>query len=361
MSFDCSRYTCRPRARSPGRAAGRVMRLERVALAAPQRARARARTGSPSSMSAFSTFQQGWPLTLTQWLGQRWSLTAMRLRYACAGGGSRRGRPAAARGDRRAGGRRSTCSRAGSAAPTSRSSRRAFAGAVLGHEVVVRARRTEARARASPAVRRVRALPRRARVDVRAVRRADDRSRRLRRARARGRRRRAAGLRSTMRARRWSSRSRACCAASSACRAAACSSSATASSDGCSARCSSGAATTCSRSTPIPTRAGARPTGRSTRRSSAHAAPVRTRSTRSRRAARCSSSRTPASCPRIVVYRRELTVVGSRSATPAAMRAAAALLPELDVPEPVVLPLDRFAEGLELFTSRRALKVVFTP
>jgi len=61
------------------------------------------------------------------------------------------------------------------------------------------------------------------------------------------------------------------------------------------------------------------------------------------------------------VYRRELTVVGSRSATPAAMHEAAALLPALDVPEPVVLPLERFAEGLELFTSRRALKVVFTP
>ena len=66
-------------------------------------------------------------------------------------------------------------------------------------------------------------------------------------------------------------------------------------------------------------------------------------------------------CRRISSTARELTVVGSRSATPAAMRAAAALLPELDVPEPVVLPLDRFAEGLELFTSRRALKVVFTP
>jgi threonine dehydrogenase-like Zn-dependent dehydrogenase len=65
--------------------------------------------------------------------------------------------------------------------------------------------------------------------------------------------------------------------------------------------------------------------------------------------------------PADLVYRRELTVVGSRSATPTAMHAAAALLPELDVPEPVVLPLDRFAEGLELFTSRRALKVVFTP
>ncbi len=61
------------------------------------------------------------------------------------------------------------------------------------------------------------------------------------------------------------------------------------------------------------------------------------------------------------VYRRELTLVGSRSATPAAMRDAAALLPELELPEPTVLPLARFAEGLELYRSGRALKVVFTP
>ena len=46
------------------------------------------------------------------------------------------------------------------------------------------------------------------------------------------------------------------------------------------------------------------------------------------------------------VYRRELTVVGSRSATPETMLAAVALLPELEVPEPTVLPLERFAEGL---------------
>jgi L-iditol 2-dehydrogenase len=65
--------------------------------------------------------------------------------------------------------------------------------------------------------------------------------------------------------------------------------------------------------------------------------------------------------PADVVYRRELTVVGSRSATPESMRAAAALLPELDLPEPVVLPLERFAEGLDLFLRRDALKVVFTP
>jgi L-iditol 2-dehydrogenase len=61
------------------------------------------------------------------------------------------------------------------------------------------------------------------------------------------------------------------------------------------------------------------------------------------------------------IYRRELTVVGSRSATPESMAHAAALLTSLDVPVPTVLPLERFHEGLELFTSRRALKVVFTP
>jgi len=61
------------------------------------------------------------------------------------------------------------------------------------------------------------------------------------------------------------------------------------------------------------------------------------------------------------IYRRELTVVGSRSATPQTMRDAAQLLPLLPAPEPTVLPLERFAEGLELFTTRRALKVVFTP
>ena len=62
-----------------------------------------------------------------------------------------------------------------------------------------------------------------------------------------------------------------------------------------------------------------------------------------------------------VVYRSEVTVAGSRSATPESMRAAARLLPELDVPPAHVLPLERFAEGLELYRSGRALKVVFTP
>ena len=65
--------------------------------------------------------------------------------------------------------------------------------------------------------------------------------------------------------------------------------------------------------------------------------------------------------PAATVYRRELTVLGARSATPAYMREALALLHDLDVPEPVVLPLERFAEGLELSLRRDALKVVFTP
>jgi L-iditol 2-dehydrogenase len=65
--------------------------------------------------------------------------------------------------------------------------------------------------------------------------------------------------------------------------------------------------------------------------------------------------------PAATVYRRELTVVGSRSATPTHMEAAVALLPELDLPEPTVLPLERFEEGLGLFREGSALKVVFVP
>jgi threonine dehydrogenase-like Zn-dependent dehydrogenase len=65
--------------------------------------------------------------------------------------------------------------------------------------------------------------------------------------------------------------------------------------------------------------------------------------------------------PAADVYRRELTVVGTRSAAPSYMPEAVALLHDLDVPEPTVLPLERFAEGLELHRRRDALKVVFTP
>ena len=61
------------------------------------------------------------------------------------------------------------------------------------------------------------------------------------------------------------------------------------------------------------------------------------------------------------VYRRELRVVGSRSATPAFFRAACDLLPTLVVPEVTTLPLDRFLEGVDLYRRGDALKVVFTP
>jgi L-iditol 2-dehydrogenase len=65
--------------------------------------------------------------------------------------------------------------------------------------------------------------------------------------------------------------------------------------------------------------------------------------------------------PAADVYRRELSVVGTRSAAPPFMPEAVALLHDVDVPEPVVLPLERFAEGIELFRRRDALKVVFAP
>jgi L-iditol 2-dehydrogenase len=61
------------------------------------------------------------------------------------------------------------------------------------------------------------------------------------------------------------------------------------------------------------------------------------------------------------VYRRELTLTGSRSSTPRHMDEAATLLPDLDLPRPIVLPLERFAEGLDLYRSGRALKIVFAP
>lgn len=61
------------------------------------------------------------------------------------------------------------------------------------------------------------------------------------------------------------------------------------------------------------------------------------------------------------VYRRELHVVGSRSATPRHLLAAVNLLPELEPLPATVLPLERFAEGLEAYTTGEALKVVFTP
>jgi L-iditol 2-dehydrogenase len=61
------------------------------------------------------------------------------------------------------------------------------------------------------------------------------------------------------------------------------------------------------------------------------------------------------------VYRDEIAIAGSRSATPRHLEQAVTLLPGLDLPEPTVLPLGRFEEGLALYRSRRAIKLVFTP
>ena len=61
------------------------------------------------------------------------------------------------------------------------------------------------------------------------------------------------------------------------------------------------------------------------------------------------------------VYRKEIAVIGSRSATPAFFRDAVELLPSLELPPVARLPLERFDEGVELYRSGEVLKVVFTP
>jgi L-iditol 2-dehydrogenase len=61
------------------------------------------------------------------------------------------------------------------------------------------------------------------------------------------------------------------------------------------------------------------------------------------------------------VLRGELHIVGSCSATPRHMLAAVNLLPTLEPPPTTVLPLERFDEGVELYRTHEALKVVFTP
>jgi threonine dehydrogenase-like Zn-dependent dehydrogenase len=61
------------------------------------------------------------------------------------------------------------------------------------------------------------------------------------------------------------------------------------------------------------------------------------------------------------VYRHELQLMGSRSASPAHFAAAVAVVSELELPEVTTLPLERFAEGVELYRRGEALKVVFTP
>ena len=152
-----------------------------------------------------------------------------------------------------------------------------------------------------------------------------------------------------------SSRSPACSAGRSGCRAGACSSSATASSAGSSAPCSSGAAT---RSFAVdrgsPPRPGRAPDGPVDAAVLCAPGGADDGARRGRaRAARCSSSPTPATLP----ARPGLPAGADRRRARARRRRRTwtrrvALLPELELPEPTVLPLERFAEGLELYRSR---------
>jgi L-iditol 2-dehydrogenase len=61
------------------------------------------------------------------------------------------------------------------------------------------------------------------------------------------------------------------------------------------------------------------------------------------------------------IYRKELVVAGSRSATPAYFRDAVEVAPSLVLPETTTLPFERFLEGVELYRRGEALKVVFVP
>jgi threonine dehydrogenase-like Zn-dependent dehydrogenase len=62
-----------------------------------------------------------------------------------------------------------------------------------------------------------------------------------------------------------------------------------------------------------------------------------------------------------VIYRQELHVVGSRSATPSYFRDAIEVLPALTLPDVTVLPLERFHEGVDLYRRGEVLKIVFVP
>ena len=139
------------------------------------------------------------------------------------------------------------------------------------------------------------------------------------------------------------------------------SSSGTASSAGCSDACSSAAVRRCSPSTSTRVAAAGRRTALWTRPSLSGRGGVETALAAVAPGGTVLVFADAGPIPAFDVYRRELTVVGVRSAAPAYMPEAVSLLHDLDVPEPVVLPLDRFAEGLELYRRRDALKVVFAP
>ena len=107
-------------------------------------------------------------------------------------------------------------------------------------------------------------------------------------------------------------------------------------------------------------------TARSTRPSLTAPAGVGRRAARgSSRAARCSSSlrlRRRADVARRGLPQRAARVVGSRSASPDVVRARrSSCCRSSSFRRSTTLPLERFAEGVELYRRGDALKVVFTP
>lgn len=65
--------------------------------------------------------------------------------------------------------------------------------------------------------------------------------------------------------------------------------------------------------------------------------------------------------PADAVYRRELTVLGSRSATPRHMQAAVELLPEVDLPPLTTFGLGAVAEALAALRAGAVVKAVLVP
>ncbi len=65
--------------------------------------------------------------------------------------------------------------------------------------------------------------------------------------------------------------------------------------------------------------------------------------------------------PADAVYRSELTVLGSRSATPSHMQAAVELLPQIDLPPLTTFPFERVAEALAAVRARSIVKAVLAP
>ena len=319
----------------------------------------------PCSSSAFCTFQHGCALQLHPDVRAAIELDRHRptiLRCARSSSTSRGSPRSRTCPSRKATASSSACSPAGSAAPTSRRSAPRPPAPCSGHEVVAEADgRRVALVHHLPCGECERCLAGHEST-CEAFRRGDDRPGRLRRAGARRPRRCRPAGRDRRRDRdlRRAARLRAARGRAAAARAA-CSWSGTASSGGCSAPFSGTAATRSSRSTPTRGATAGTRTAPSTPPSSAPRAAATEAAEAlgsGRHAARLRPLR-PARARRRLPPRADRARLAVGDA--AAHARGVSLLPELDLPEPTVLPLERFHEGLDLYRRGEALKVVFTP